>query len=776
MRHPFIRAILVGWLCMACCLIPAAVSAAPGDMTLFSPQSVDAGITEENMYGNNYAVLDGQIYMMSYVEDRRVITTWRPDMPKVETWMELPTAPEAEGQPLLEVEDLAAGDGRLLVLNYAEGRVGEIKDGVILWFDAALDVQQGASGTINEWEESRLQNPMVQEGVLYGLRSSYDQQKGEMVSRILCYDLETGAQHTIEVPGANTFCAYKPGQLLTVCAQENVAGDYSHTAYTLVAVDVATGTNQPLTLAMAPNNEEWGFLAYDRASDSIYYHWQGEIRRSVGAAPFETVAYYSATVNTYNENRAWVLGPSMLAMDSHGKFSVRNVDPQYKPERVLRIQGSYEDAAYFAFAAAHPEVQVLLIDYRYDGAEQIAQAITSGTDAADLYMVDSNMNFSALLDKGYAADLSASPALTAEVAGMYPQIQDALKDEKGVLRAYPQAFYMSPWQIDLPLWEKYGMGPVPTTYDAFLDAMLRWEQEHGHEEDPEIVFLNGFSDRESLIRMIISAYILQYETQDQPIDFTAPALRSALEKIEQLKADEEDREAWTDEQWQAYNEYINLPGLIYANGYMGNFYDPDTTQYISNEEDRIEQHVTHMLSPTFAEGEPSKIAANMSVFCVNPSSPNIDLALLYLENYTEGSDPELRYSLRPDLNEPMVRPNFEKEVEETKKYLANAQKQLEKADESEKIWLKDSIDYQTRWLAEQDKNKWLISQSALENYRAVASNMGLTTRSMFLGYEEGGAWSQMWELIERYRSNQMTLDAFLRELNNKMRMMFLEGQ
>lgn len=776
MKFLVLRAMLLGCLCIAFCLMPALASAAPGDMTLFSQQSVEAGITQESTYGYNYTVLDGQIYMLANMEGKQMIATWRPDMPQVEKLMDLPEPSETPDADVLRVDDLAAGDGRLIALNYAAGRVGEIKDGAIYWLDTELDLQQGGFSMMDEWEEDRLHNPMVQEGVLYGLRSGYDRQKGESVSLLFCYDLETGAQRTIELPIANVFCGYKPGQLLAVCTQENTTGDYSQMAYTLVAVDVATGACQPLALAMAPNNEEWGFLAYDRASDSIYYHWQGEIRCSVAAATFETVAYYSATVNTYNENRAWVLGPNMLAMDSHGRFSVRNVDPKHKPERVLRVQGSYEDAAYFAFAAAHPEVQVLLIDYRYYGTEKIAQAIAAGTDAADLYLLDSNTNFSALLDKGYAADLSASPLLTAEVAAMYPQIQDALKDARGVLRAYPQSFYLNPWQIDLPLWEKYDMGPVPTTYDAFFDAMLRWEQEHGDEEDPEIVFMNGFSDRHSLINMVVSAYILQYETPDQPIDFTAPTLRSALEKIEQITADEEDRDTWTDEQWQAYNDYINLPGLVYTNGYMGNFYDPDTTQYISSEDGRILQHLTHMLTPTFVEGEQSKISANMSVFCVNPSSPNIDLALLYLENYSKECEPELRYLLRPDLNEPMIRPNFEKEVEDMQKYRAKMQQELEKADAAEARRLQDVIDYYTRWLAEQDKNKWLISQGALENYRAVASNMALSTRSMFLGYEDGGAWSQMWELMERYRSHQLTLDDFLRELNNKMRMMFLEGR
>ena len=111
------------------------------------------------------------------------------------------------------------------------------------------------------------------------------------------------------------------------------------------------------------------------------------------------------------------------------------------------------------------------------------------------------------------------------------------------------------------------------------------------------------------------------------------------------------------------------------------------------------------------------------------------------------------------------------------KNLAQVQEMMDKADDVDKADYQYSIDYYTSWLADKEKNQWRISQEQVDRYRELAPYAHVPSESLFLTYDgEGSANTELYDMISRYSDGQLTLDAFLREMDQKIRMIVLEGR
>ena len=186
----------------------------------------------------------------------------------------------------------------------------------------------------------------------------------------------------------------------------------------------------------------------------------------------------------------------------------------------------------------------------------------------------------------------------------------------------------------------------------------------------------------------------------------------------------------------------------------------------------------HLLDPlVFVEGETPAASASAEVYFVNPESPNKELAVKYLEYRTSHMDDHARYMLTPTLNEPVRQENFEENVKQVEQELARARDAMEKADDVDKADYQDTIDFYETWLADKEKNQWRISQEAIDRYRELGDYIRIPSDSLFLSYDgDSAAMNQIFEIVSRYTDGQLTLDAFLREMDQKVNMIVLEGR
>jgi len=764
-------------LCLMCAGCVAAY-AAPGEGEMYTEEVVNPD-TGQPIYAwnGNTAPMDGAFFTLGGAR----VFRWAPGETQPVPYCDLPPAlpyyswenlsEEAAEQLAETVTQIAQGDDVLWAFNEYALRIGTIDESGVRWLPIALD--KGVMPP--EYTRApRVSRCWVRDGQFEFLADMADYERGEWMSwAVFRFDLDTGAGSMVRFPGANMICPYKSGSYLayTAAYDENrreVTG-------TLSIVD-GTGAWTPLPIDIAGADYAIGGLSYDEAADRICYAHQGEIWASVAGAPFESVGYLPVAA-VYDNAEAWLLPGDLYAIVSGGLY-VRSVDPQHRPKRALRLHGVWSDETYTRFVKAHPDVPAIIMEYNEPRAADIAEAIRNGTCDVDVFAMNLDPSWRALVEKDYVADLSASAKLAADVARMYPTVQEALLDDAGRLMGYPVTMFASPWSVNERLWEEFAMGPLPTTYDQLLDYWLRWDAEFAPDR-PELAFMQGGYDWFSIVNTIVTAYILRYERPGEPLDLTAPLLRGLLEKAERIDFGDWAERIKNGEMMDEYNVWINRPALFSLYGQRGLTSNPEETTFYSPDTDDVQRRdyldSALMLPPVFVEGEEPRFEGHMQVLFANPASPNLDLAMAYIEGAV-GANAEVEYMTHPDLNEPREVPDFERLRQRYQTYRDEQAARLESmTNPLDRRDAQIAVDYYDRWLADAENNKWQISPGAIRTMRAFLPFMRLRDRTVILAYEEGGM-EQLYELLYRYVEGQLTLDDFLRELNNRMRMVVLEGR
>lgn len=580
------------------------------------------------------------------------------------------------------------------------------------------------------------------------------------------FDLTSGERKKLEIDALDyvqSVTTYKDGQAL-ICYQDP-QNDYN---MTIRAVDVANGKLAEDAVQVLESYNTSG-LTYDAQNDFVYYFDSGSIFRCTAGTQAEIVAYPPVS---YIGNAVMMGGQYVASTD--GALCTFAVDGSALPEQTLAIQGSYMDEVQRSFLKENPNVGISNVETYYGTSEEIANAIKTGEKGIDIFSLSATNGLYAVINKGYALDLSDSDVIRTAVDSYYPGYANALRGEDGKI----YGVFNSVYSYDMPYvnveaWEQFDLGEYPKTYADLIDLIALWEEEYA-EDYPEVTMYSVVEKR-NLLNMVLNAYILQYEHAEGGLDFTNPALREVLEKIEALPLKDIDWDNMDDEDYEELNRLYNREEIISFNG---NAFSEGETRFVYRDEGGTDHCTMHLLDPlVFEEGTQPVLSASAEVYIVNPESPNKELAMKYLEYRVSHMEDSQRYQLDPTLTEPVRQEDFDKVVSDMEENLARMQEQMEAADEVDKPDYQSSIDYYTVWLDEKDKNQWLISQEAIDRYRELGEYIRIPSDSLFLTYDgDSTANDQLYELVNRYSGGQLTLDAFLRELDQKMKMIVLEGR
>ena len=421
-----------------------------------------------------------------------------------------------------------------------------------------------------------------------------------------------------------------------------------------------------------------------------------------------------------------------------------------------------------------PDLQIRYID-DYIGASAVVQALTNHDAAVDVYRIPADYVYARMMDKRLAADLSVSEILSADAQAMDPRILELLTDEEGRLRAYPAEISIQRWYVSEGLWHLvWGDEPIPTTVEALLNAWLDWETNYA-DDYPEVAFLEGFTYTE-WCRRLVELYALQYEQPGEYLDLNAPALRTALDLLDQINdVRRRANRATTNEDYEdGWMEYAPIFTRGMGEQVMESYWNFDSG---------IDPHLYGVewtkLSPlplTFAEGDPLKYHGSMEVYVVNPYSEHQETALKFIEyaTYLE-SDPYIAYATHPHLTEPVEDPSHERWVTSFREEVARIEAELTTAEPADIPELRDQMTLASFSLEQAEENRWLISTEDMEAYRAISDQIDYHTRSFFVGSRNEAA-TVIRELCSRYCAGSMSMDGFLKELSNRLSMMIQENQ
>ena len=605
----------------------------------------------------------------------------------------------------------------------------------------------------------------VMDGKVYGRMSG----SGESDYRdsLGLLDLETGKLDAVvlpeEVDYVQEMCAYKDGMvlLLYMDAENNFF-------FSLRSFDPVKGElTEDLSVKMESYN--CGGIVYDDRKDTVYYMECGQVI-SVQEGHQEVLAYLPLDFAA-----SALLLPDGRYLATYEKIIVTELNPSSLPDITLRVNGRYSDEAIYRFTRENPDVALLLVDEYYGSSGELAKAIQSGENSTDVFSVSLGNGLSALMRKGFTEPIR-SAYLNEQIGACYPALKRSLYNEQGELCAVPLDFYVDPWGVDAELWEELGLGDYPSTYSELLDLMAKWKADYA-EEHPDITFY-AYLDQEDLVQEIIKSYIRQYEGEDL-LSFDTPVLRELLQKVENLTAGDVDRKDMTEEEREALHRRMNQRRLI-GKGIGGVFNEGGQPYHFGNGEG--EGRLLLITPLTFVAGQEPVMVVSGEVFIVNPLSENKEAAVRFLETFVKSqldgiiSNVETLYIARPDLNDPLRRLDFDKYVKRMSDYLEELKAARELVPDVDKPDIDDDIAYYEEWLAHQEEYQWQYTAEGIAGYRRVGAYARTDEHSLFLTDDGESGMAELRNVITRYCDGQLTLDAFLRELDQKANMIYLEGR
>ncbi|HNX61585.1 MAG TPA: hypothetical protein PKN45_03000 [Candidatus Limiplasma sp.] len=764
-------------LAVICCLLftclpSLAAGTEPEDAELFTQTQIASLDGPASFTIRQIVMLNDTLY--ACLDDASVYA-WRINESNPRLFCRLPECPEPASVAYGALPDdekarwdetvsfLAAGDGALWGVNALIGKVGKVTEQGIQWGTVRLDVSPLMPDE-NPWP-LRVVNAFVSNNVLYTCLALDNGVYPQNNYQLFAFDLSTGSCTELDIRNAQGLCAYRPGFVLLLQSAEN-------NVWSVEVMDLSTGAISPSAFQpfSSASDKPIGGLVYDAASDSLLFTNQSQVWKAAEGQAYASVAIVPVPDMT-GETVAFALDDGRYALCSDCLY-VRNVGAVIAAPETLSVSGCMDDTVYQSFAGENPNISV---DFKTHllSADEIAQALVTGDQTADLYATFANNTFSAIVKKGYAAELNASEVLTSDILTMYPNIQHAITDEAGNPVAYPYKLLLDHWQVNDTLWKQvFGDTPVPATYDQFLDAMLLWETTYA-DEYPDLAFAGDF-DHAYWIRKLMNAYAQQYGQADTPVDISSPVLRGALEKLEQVR--DARSENGRNTAFLGDGQYIPKEDIFITAGFNNVLLDPAATA-TDPDDSEAEGIYTDMPALVFSQGEQSQIPGEMIVWFVNPYSQHKELAIRYLEYAARKQNNPVTYcATHPDDNEPLEREGYAASAEKLEKQRDEIKASLKTAEGTQFAGLKDQLASVEAGLQTLEKQRWQISPNAIESYRSFAPSISFYEDNPYITPDGSAMLAQLESLYQRYTDGLVDLDGFLRELDQKMRMLYLEAK
>ena len=502
---------------------------------------------------------------------------------------------------------------------------------------------------------------------------------------------------------------------------------------------------------------EYNGFAYDLATDTAYLWRKGEIHLSHSFAPPES----AARMPILREVSDGALLPGgRLAIPYQDGIRIFSTDPAGLTAVPLKILGHTWELPVEAFSSANPDITFEFIDTYPESTMDLTMHMGSGSSAADVYVLSSSMyNLDALYEKGYFADLKDSEVIRETLDAMYPYVKDSLaRDGQIIALPYKSTYYV--YTYSPQAFEDVGLteADVPTTYGELLDFIGRWAEDYA-EEYPSMSLFGQDADIR-VYRQIVTQSILEDRIYDclrkgEPVTYDTPPMRALLEQL-------------TNTDFSVINALSPAPTSDdenIADERPSNLFQ--TSVGVGAQAGNI-RLFSYMPLALFEDTQPV-VLADTQMLLINPYTQNYDTAKAFLEFGASNLAGEARIELMPEENEPLRDPGFN--VSQMENSIKMMKERLEKADEADKI-VQETLnilqwEYDNRELFE-----WLVSSKSIAALRSLDPYFMLQISNPMLGM---GANEEISNLIyNRLLDGQISVEQFVRELDQKLRMIELE--
>lgn len=611
---------------------------------------------------------------------------------------------------------------------------------------------------------SYVNSMFMQDGEVVRLAENYGE--GESSLLVERYALDTGkliAQQGVDST-LRALCAYKDGKYLALVQPVPGPEDMEAPMTQIAVYDPATGGT---TLVATLNGSYLNNVTYDPQSDTAYYCCDATIY----AVPMATG---ESRVSAYLPVNAWsgsdttfgALSGGMIVYANGDGAYVRRLDAPEMAAGALTVANEGGTTKHMAVVAEHPELNVTLASNYPQTMEELTTAMVSGTGSMDVLCLTTSYNpVERLIDKGYAADLSGYPELMAVAGRMDPRFtQSVMRD--GKLYALPVALSTNTLGVNAEAMEKLGLteSDLPATWLEFLDFAANYYYDYG-EENADVALMD-LNMRRPLFQMIRDQYVAAQLRDTGSVSFDTPLFRKLMQALEAIDFTELDPyEVKGDKIWEGNdaNEFYEKQQLFTR------YSEASPRAMDQSGYGRSNQPLILRLD---SETEPV-LPVSMTVMIVNPRSTRMDQAAAYLTAYAGHYDAETENIMFfPDQNDPVPNSYYEVQKQSYEESLRDVDSRIEKADESEKASLRETREQIQGYLDELENQRMSVTEEMIQAYREqVAPYLYVTPQTPLTNPESS---NELDTLTSQYLDHAIDLDTYIREMDQRVRMMMLE--
>jgi len=764
------KRIIAIFLCLCLSLGTVAAYAAEKTSANFYLTSNTENSSDETKYISNAINVGDTIYVLT----NRTLERWTPgdaeptvvlkdfDMPEN---IDEETAIKDDQAGKVGISKLFADDTTLYGLNRVTGTVWKLADanGPLTTPELAVKLEWDKMRRKDSQNDDYAYTPQMGDtalinGVLYTTITDWN-------SSTQSYELASWTFSTGKLleDKANLFMrtlsAYKDGLIIGKYYDE--ANSWDQKTQTQKMPSLATynpATGEVTTLFDFDDSNVYS-IRYSAANDTLYYMGGSTLYSMVGLQkPAKISAYLPNAV--WDDTSMMMLPSGMVAIADYNGLVIRGIDLPGIEKGALTIYGDYGSSGHQAYLAAYPQALVTCSQDYYNSLEQFTNAMVSGNGAMDVLRLDSDYSpLTRLIDKGYALDLSAYPDLVAVANAMDPNLTKiGMKD--GKLYGIPVDITANSFGYNEGALETLGLtvADVPTNFMALLDFVANWQDDYG-EDHPDMMLFDSGSVKQTLLDWLMTDYVAYLTKQGQPISFDTDLFRKLMEKLDSI--DYTDLDAPQDSTEK--DAYYNKTGVftMYANvTYPG---------YYREEQKFVALPLDEGMDPVFP--------AMVQVMIINPRTTHLEQAVQYLTTYVQNIDPtSAKITLTPGNNEPVINSNFENDLNNWKKIVADETETLKTANPEDKPSIQSDIEYVQGLIDNSESYRYTVSAEAIATYREqIAPYLVVVGQNPLNTWSDDGN-NEFSTLENQYMQGAITADAFIKEIDKRIRMMQLEDQ
>lgn len=496
-------------------------------------------------------------------------------------------------------------------------------------------------------------------------------------NRMLKFDLVSGKRGEIAADHVQSFAPYGDSGALAL-----VYTPYTADAQTIKLAVMDLSSGELKTIREFPGALPTG-LAYAQQTDTVYFADNGTLFAIAGSNGPTPAAYIKSSSS--ESTLGALVSPEFYASADYSGVAIRNTDPKYMTDTVIKVANAYENDAHNLFVKENPDVKVLVTDL--NNTDDIVTDLVNGSSDTDIYFLQLTSDaYRAIQNRGYAKELSGSAEISNFISRMYPHFASAFLSN-GLPIAVPFSLYAKCYGYNLAAFERLGLTEqdVPKTWTEFCDFVANWKQKYA-DDYPDMSLFGPFYAQEGLASTLfddmIAEYISYMTYSGTELSFDTPMFRELIAPFGGAN--------WTDSIDTSSVESIKAARMKSVGR------DNDSQLFSLWESALIKSYAetrnTRLLPLMLQDDAKSVFTAETFVLVINPYSKNMDAAIRYLEYQAKYLDETTLANLMPDRNDPIRDRYYESNLKQLQDGLSSAQAALEDAPQKDKQAYQSIVD------------------------------------------------------------------------------------